>query len=79
MTTLQRNALAHSELSRETIERLYETPFQCLALDAYKTLRVVLESHERLRNELQGAQEVIADLERQLDDAIREIGRMVRE
>src|SRR5262245_28606433 len=71
MTSLQRNALARVPLSEDAVQMLYETPFQGLALDAYRTLRAVLESHERLRAELSGACEIIADLECRLDDLLK--------
>ncbi len=71
MTTLEKNALRRLPLSKADLERLYEDEGPVL----WKVMKPIIESHERLRMELEGSAELhndsAKDLRQAADDAQR--------
>lgn len=68
MTKLQSRALARTPLAEEYVHRLYDeyAPTSAMGerLLIFKVIRDLCESHERLRAELQGAEEMLKEDQR---------------
>lgn len=60
MTELRRRALARLAIPEGECQKIYDT-FRRERLPNHNTLCYILESHERLRAELQGAETLLAD------------------
>lgn len=59
MTPLDRNALARVPLTRAEVEAIYADYPPLAGLKFVRIIRRLCESHERLRMELAGAEEII--------------------
>jgi hypothetical protein len=59
MTTLERRALARVPLTKAEVEAIYADYPPLAGLKFVRVIRLLCESHERLRAELAGAEELI--------------------
>jgi len=62
VTPLQKNALARVPMAEEAVERIYQNDRGIHT----EVLKALCESHERLRAELQGAEVLLADAEKEV-------------
>ncbi len=67
MTRLQKHALGRPILTDDYIERVYTNATKVRS-GADATIAMICESHERLRSEVQGAEIVMADYEREVKE-----------